>query len=69
MIASGAFRNEGEALTEAVKLLQRRESLRAMLAQGERELDAGLGLPAEEVFARLEQRAATLDNAAGGTEK
>jgi antitoxin ParD1/3/4 len=63
-IASGRYRDETEALSEAVWLLKRRDELRAILEVGERELDAGLGAPAEEVFDRLEQRARELDRQA-----
>jgi hypothetical protein len=41
--------------------MNRRAELCAMLEIGEKELDAGLGIAAEEVFRRLEQRAAELD--------
>jgi putative addiction module CopG family antidote len=63
-VASGKYRDESEALTEAVRLLKQRDELRALLEVGERELDAGLGMPAKEVFDRLERRAAELDNGA-----
>ncbi len=68
VVSSGVYRNESEALADAVRLLERREALRSLLSEGEKELDAGLGLPANEVFARLEQRAALLDNTAGGSQ-
>jgi Arc/MetJ-type ribon-helix-helix transcriptional regulator len=63
VVASGRYRDETDALNEAVRLLQRRDELRALLEQGERELDEGLGIPGDEVFARLELRAAELDRA------
>ena len=64
-IASGKYRDEREALSEAVRLLKRRDELRALLEVGERQLDAGLGMPAEEVFDRLERRASELDQQIG----
>jgi Arc/MetJ-type ribon-helix-helix transcriptional regulator len=60
-IASGRYQSEAEALNQAVHLLQRRDELRAMLEVAEQQIDAGLGIPAEEVFDRLEQRAMELD--------
>lgn len=63
-IASGRYQSEAEALNQAVRLLQRRDELRAMLEVAEKQIDAGLGIPAEEVFDRLEQRAKELDRVA-----
>jgi antitoxin ParD1/3/4 len=63
-IASGKYQSEAEALNQAVHLLQRRDELRAMLEVAEKQIDAGLGIPAEEVFDRLEQRAMELDRVA-----
>ena len=59
-IASGRYQSEAEALNQAVGLLQRRDQLRSMLESAERQADAGLCKPAEEVFDRLEQRAREL---------
>lgn len=59
-IASGRYHSEAEALNQAVGLLQRRDQLRAMLESAERQADAGLCRPAEEVFDRLEQQALEL---------
>jgi putative addiction module CopG family antidote len=67
VVASGRYRNEAEALNEALRLLQRRDELRLMLEQGERELDAGEGIPADQVFGDLRARAQQLDAAAGGS--
>jgi putative addiction module CopG family antidote len=65
VVASGRYRSEREALNEAVRLLQRRDELRLQLEQAEKELDAGLGIPAEEVFAKLEKHAAEVDSRGG----
>jgi putative addiction module CopG family antidote len=59
-IASGKYQSEAEALNQAVRLLQRRDHLRAMLETAERQADAGLCKPAEEVFDRVEQQALEL---------
>lgn len=56
-IARGTFANRGELLEEAVELLKRREHLRKLIQEGIDELDRGEGIPAEEVFARLEAKA------------
>ena len=68
-IASGKYRDETEALNEAVFLLQRRDELRSILEVGQKELEAGLGIPAEEAFDWLEQRAAELDRLAGESQE
>jgi Arc/MetJ-type ribon-helix-helix transcriptional regulator len=68
-IASGKYRDESEALNEAVRLLRRRDELLAVLDVGAAELDAGMGIPAEEAFDRLERVAADLDRGAGGLPK
>lgn len=59
-VASGKYQNETEALNEALWLLKRRDELLTILEVGEQELDAGLGLPGEEVLDRLEKRAIEL---------
>lgn len=64
-VASGRYRDETEALSEAVYLLKRRDQLRRILEVGENELDAGEGIPAEEFFDWLEKRAEELDRQAG----
>ena len=64
-IASGRYQSETEALNQAVGLLQRRDHLRGMLEAAERQADAGLCKPAEEVFDRLEQRALELQRQRG----
>ena len=68
-VASGKYRDESDVLKEAVRLLQRRDELRAILEVGEKELDAGLGIPAEEAFDWLEQRATELDRQAGESQR
>jgi putative addiction module CopG family antidote len=69
VVSSGRYRSEADALNEAVRLLQRRDELRAMLEQGEKELDAGESVPADEVFAALQARAQQLDAAADGSNR
>jgi hypothetical protein len=53
----------------AVWLLQRRDQLRAILEVGEKQLDAGKGIPAEEFFDWLETRAADADRKAASRQQ
>lgn len=55
--------NSGDTI-DAIRKQARREELLAMLEIGEKELDAGLGIPAEEVFEQLMERAVELDRQA-----
>jgi putative addiction module CopG family antidote len=64
LVEAGAYSNEGEVLDEAVTLLRKRDELRADVLAGIREADRGEFLPAAEVFARLEQRARQIEEAA-----
>lgn len=60
LVANGRYNSKSEVLREGVRLVQEREArlaeLQKMLQQGIDELDAGLGIPAEEVFAELRAR-------------
>ena len=56
MVAQRRFLNEAEVLAEALRLLQARETLREEVSRGFSQLDAGQGVPAEDVYARAEQR-------------
>lgn len=56
MVAEKRFLNEGDVLAEGLRLLQARETLRDEVRKGFDQLDAGLGLPGEQVYAHLEQR-------------
>ncbi len=60
MISRGSYRNENDLLVEGLRLLKSRELLRADVDAGVGQLEAGLGLDGEEVFARLEERARRL---------
>jgi Arc/MetJ-type ribon-helix-helix transcriptional regulator len=63
-VASGVYPSVADALDEAVTLLRRRDDLTAKLNQAAAELDAGKGMPAEDVFRRLEEKARVLDEQA-----
>ncbi len=43
-------------MAEGLRMLQARETLREEVKKGFDQLDAGLGVPAEDVYARAEQR-------------
>ena len=68
MVDERRFFSERDVLAEALRLLQARESLRQEVRKGFEQLDAGLGIPAEEVYARTEERirAIEIQNAAKG---
>ena len=59
-VQSGRFASEDEALTEAVRLLRRREEAEearvlAGIRQGLEDMKAGRGRPAEEMFADIQR--------------
>ncbi|MFK5143388.1 type II toxin-antitoxin system ParD family antitoxin, partial [Klebsiella pneumoniae] len=59
LVATGRYNSKSEVLREGVRLIQDREArlaaYDAAILEGVRQADAGLGAPADEVFARLEQ--------------
>ena len=56
MVAAKRFLNEGDVVAEGLRLLQARETLREEVTKGLEQLDAGYGIPSEQVYARVEQR-------------
>lgn len=62
-IASGAYRDERQALDEAVALLKTRDALRSDVNAGIAQAEQGQLVPAEAVFKRLEQRAREIESA------
>ena len=57
LIASGEYESADEAVADGVRLLMSRQRLRADIQMGINELDLGLGVDGEEVFAELRARA------------
>ena len=62
MVSEKRFLNESDVLAEGLRLLQSRETLRAEVRKGFDQLDAGQGIPAEEVYRRAEQRIQQIEN-------
>lgn len=56
MVAAKRFLNENDVLAEGLRMLQARETLREEVRKGFEQLDAGLGIPDDQVYARVEQR-------------
>jgi antitoxin ParD1/3/4 len=68
LVAERRFLSEGDVVAEALRLLQAREELRQQVRLGFNQLDAGLGVPAEEAYARAEQRIEEIE-AQGNTDR
>ena len=60
LVASGQFKSTNDAVAAGVRLLMSRQQLRAQIQVGVDELDSGLGIEGDVVFADLRQRAAKL---------
>ena len=56
LVAERRFLTESDVVAEALRLLQAREGLRQEVRLGFNQLDAGRVVPADEVYARAEQR-------------
>ena len=60
IMSDGRYRDEAEVLSEALRLLQNRDRLRAEINDGIAELDRGERIDADTVFAELDQKASKL---------
>jgi|GEM_PF-328643 len=61
VISSGRFRSEEEVVSEALRVFQEVEERRKRLREDIRDgMNSGDSIPGDEVFARLERRAAEL---------
>lgn len=61
MVSERRYLTESDVLAEGLRMLQARETLREEVAKGFAQLDAGLGIPAEQVYARAEARIARIE--------
>lgn len=57
LVASGEYESADEVVADGVRLLMTRQRLRADIQKGIDELDAGLGVDGDAVFADLRARA------------
>lgn len=63
MVSEKRFLNESDVLAEG--LLQARETVHAEVRKGFDQLDAGRGVPAEDVYRRAEDRIRGIENGNG----
>ena len=56
MVSGRRFLSEQDVMAEGLRMLQARETLREEVVKGFEQLDAGLGIPAEQVYSRAEKR-------------
>lgn len=61
MVAGRRYLTEQDVITEGLRMLQARETLRDEVAKGFSSLDAGKGVPAEQVYSRAEKRIAEIE--------
>jgi antitoxin ParD1/3/4 len=61
LVVSGQYSSEDEAVAEGLRLLMSREQLKAEIAKGVRELDEGLGIDEDDVFAEVEAVIASIE--------
>jgi len=67
LVAQGLYRDQAEAMDEAVELLKRRDRLRSDVRAGIEQADRGELLDAESVFQRLLERARQIESNARPT--
>ena len=68
-IQSGTYKDERQALDEAISLLKTRDALRSDIIAGMAQADQGQLVPAEAVFERLEQRAREIESTSRRADK
>lgn len=64
LVGTGVYTTPDRVLDEAIALLRERDSIREQVLAGQAQADAGLLIPGEEVFARLEARARKIEQQA-----
>ena len=68
-VRSGSFQSESEVVVEGLRLLRRREQLRRDVNEGIAQLERGEGVDGEEVFRRLEAKAAQIARQSGTSDE
>lgn len=61
MLTGRRFLSEEDVLAEGLRMLQARETLREGVVKGFELLDAGQGVPADQVYAKAERRIAQIE--------
>ena len=65
MVSEKRFLSESDVLSEGLRMLQAKESLRVEVKKGFDQLDAGEGIPATDVYRRAEERIREIENGNG----
>ena len=61
MVNGRRYLSEQDVVTEGLRMLQARETLREEVAKGFASLDAGESVPAEQAYSRAEERIAAIE--------
>jgi antitoxin ParD1/3/4 len=67
LVTAGKYPSEQAAVAEGLRLLMSKEQLKLELAKAAKELDEGLGLDEDEVFAEVEAVIASIEKSKAGT--
>ena len=61
MVNGRRYLSEQEVVTEGLRMLESRETLREEVAKGFASLDAGMGVPSDQAYSRAEKRIAAIE--------
>lgn len=61
MVDGRRFLSQQEVIAEGLRMLEARETLREEVTKGFASLDAGKGVPADQVYSRAEERIAEIE--------
>ena len=61
LIATGSYSDETAIIADGIRLVAAKEQLNADLEAGIRQLDAGKGIPASEVYAKARERISAIE--------
>ena len=61
MVSQRRYLSEGDVLAEGLRMLHAREMLREEVVKGFVSLEAGMGIAAEQVYARAEERISQIE--------